>query len=83
MLCSDRALMVLYHVVVAVLVGQLYRELVEVYHNNIEALDISEFMVVNNTVSCRQDIAILFYENKLGIDVDVCKLFDHFAIMIS
>ena len=53
------------------------------YCKNIEALDISEFMVVNNTVSCRQDIAILFYENKLGIDVDVRKLFDHFVIMIS
>ena len=71
-LCSDCALMVLYHVVVVV-VGQLYPERAEVYSRNIEALDISEFMGVTNTLSCRRDVATLFYENKLGIDVDVCN----------
>ena len=29
-------------------------------------------MVVTNTVSGRQDVVAPFYENKLGIDVDVC-----------
>ena len=29
-------------------------------------------MVVENAVSGREDIAALFWENKLGIDVDVC-----------
>ena len=71
MLCSDCALMVLYLVVVVV--GQLYPERAKVYSRNIEALDISEFMAVTNTLSCRRDVATLFYENKLGIDVDVCN----------
>ena len=42
------------------------------YHDNPDACDFSKFMVVTNTVSGRQDVVALFYENKLGIDVDVC-----------
>ena len=42
------------------------------YIDNPDACDLSEFMVVTNTISCRRDIVDLFYDNKLGIDVDVC-----------
>ena len=31
-------------------------------------------MVVENIVSGRKDIVTLFWENKLGIDVEVCIL---------
>jgi len=43
-----------------------------VYRWNPDAIDLSEFMVVANTVSGRKDIVALFRENKLGVDVEVC-----------
>ena len=60
------------------------------YHDNTDACDLSEFMVVANTVSGRRDVVDLFYDNKLGIDVDVCSHetaqcsqdSDHFAFLI-
>ena len=43
------------------------------YHDNTDACDLSEFMVVTNTVSgCWDVVTLFFYENKHGIDVDVC-----------
>jgi hypothetical protein len=49
------------------------------YH---EACDLSEFMVVPNVISGREDIIILFWENKLGVDVDVrvCGLSEYSLI---
>jgi hypothetical protein len=41
------------------------------YYDTPDACDLSEFMVVTNTVSGLRDVVALFYENKLGIDVDV------------
>ena len=41
------------------------------YHDNTDACDLSEFMVVTNTVSGRRDVVALFCENKLGVDIDV------------
>ena len=66
-----------YHVV-----GQLSDEpyLDREYHDNPDACDLSEFMVVTNTVSGRQDVVALFWENKLGVDVDVCT---HRTLTIS
>ena len=52
------------------------------YIDNPDACDLSEFMVVTNTVSGRRDIVALFYENKLGIDVDVC-IHETLTIFIS
>ncbi|KAF8816780.1 hypothetical protein BYT27DRAFT_7181235, partial [Phlegmacium glaucopus] len=40
------------------------------YYANPDACDLSELMVVQNVVSGRKDIVALFWENKLGIDVD-------------
>ncbi|KAF8816776.1 hypothetical protein BYT27DRAFT_6377119 [Phlegmacium glaucopus] len=42
------------------------------YYANPDACDLSELMVIQNVVSGRKDIIALFWENKLGIDVDVC-----------
>ena len=42
------------------------------YRDNPDTIDFSEFMVVTNVVSGRNDIIALFWENKLGVDVDVC-----------
>ena len=44
------------------------------YYQDPDACDLSELMVVENIVSGRKDIVILFWENKLGIDVEVCIL---------
>ena len=41
------------------------------YYQNPEACDLSELMVVENIVSGRKDIVTLFWENKLGVDVEV------------
>jgi len=38
---------------------------------NTSAIDLSELMVVTNVISGRNDLVILFWENKLGVDVDV------------
>ena len=45
------------------------------YRDNPDTIDFSEFMVVTNVVSGRNDIIALFWENKLGVDVDVCDRF--------
>lgn len=37
-----------------------------------DACDLSEFMVATNTLSGHKDLVTLFWENKLGIDVNVC-----------
>jgi hypothetical protein len=52
------------------------------YHDNPDASDIGKFMVVTNTVSGRQDVVALFFDNKLGIDVDVC-IHETLTIFIS
>ena len=41
------------------------------YYQDPDACDLSELMVVENVVSGRKDIVTLFWENKLGVDVDV------------
>ena len=41
------------------------------YYQDPDACDLSELMVVENIVSGRKDIVTLFWENKLGIDVDI------------
>ena len=45
------------------------------YRNKPDTIDFSEFMVVINVISGRNDIIALFWENKLGVDVDVCNYF--------
>jgi hypothetical protein len=60
---------------VAVVLGQLSTDpwLETKLLENPDACDLSsEFMVVTNTVSVRQDLVTLFCKNKLGVDVDVC-----------
>ena len=47
------------------------QELESKYYTDPDACDLSELMVVKNVVSGRKDIVALFWENKLGIDVDV------------
>ena len=37
-------------------------------------------LVITNVVSGRNDIVTLFWENKLGVDVDVCD--NHFCALI-
>jgi hypothetical protein len=44
------------------------------YYQDPDSCDLSELMVVENIVSGRKEIVTLFWENKLGIDVDVCIL---------
>jgi hypothetical protein len=43
------------------------------YYRDPDACDLSELMVVENVVSGRKDrdIVTLFWENKLGVDVEV------------
>jgi hypothetical protein len=41
------------------------------YYQDPDACDLSELMVVENVVSGRKDIVALFWENKLGVDVEV------------
>ena len=36
-------------------------------------IDLSELMVITNVLSGRNNIITLFWENKLGVDVDVCN----------
>ena len=50
------------------------------YRDKPDTIDISEFMVITNVVSGRNDIITLFWENKLGVDVDVCD--NHFCALI-
>ena len=49
-------------------------ELESRYYVDPDACDLSELMVVENVVSGHKDIIALFWENKLGIDIDVCIL---------
>ena len=42
------------------------------YHDNPDACDLGEFMMVTNTVSGCGDLVTLFFQNRIGIDVDVC-----------
>ena len=41
------------------------------YYQDPDACDLSDLTVVENVVSCRKDIVTLFWENKLGVDVEV------------
>jgi len=58
-----------------VVVGKLSDDqwLENTYHENPDVCGLDEFMVVTNTLLGCQDVVTLFYENKLGIDVDVCN----------
>ena len=47
------------------------QELESKYYVDPDACDLSELTVVTNVVSGRKDIVDLFWENKLGVDVDV------------
>jgi len=40
------------------------------YYKDPDACDLTELMVVENVVSCHKDIVALFWENRLGVDVD-------------
>ena len=41
------------------------------YYQDPNGCDLSELLVVENVVSGRKDLVTLFWENKLGVDVDV------------
>ena len=41
------------------------------YYADPDACDLSELIVAENVVSGRKDIVALFWENKLGVDVEV------------
>ena len=41
------------------------------YFESPDACDLSELMAAENVVSGRKDIVALFWENKLGVDVEV------------
>ena len=41
------------------------------YYRDPDACDLSKLLVVENVISGRKDIVTLFWENKLGVDVDV------------
>ena len=41
------------------------------YYRDSDTCDISDLTVVENVISCRKDIVTLFWENKLGVDVEV------------
>ncbi|KAF9444829.1 hypothetical protein P691DRAFT_609069, partial [Macrolepiota fuliginosa MF-IS2] len=47
------------------------------YYKDPEACDLSELVVVANVISGLKDIVALFWENKLGIDVD-----DNYCIIV-
>ncbi|KAF8797789.1 hypothetical protein BYT27DRAFT_7203982 [Phlegmacium glaucopus] len=47
------------------------------YYADPDACDLSELMVVENVVSGHKDIVALFWENKLGVDVD-----DNYRIIV-
>ena len=42
------------------------------WHDDPDSCDLGKFMVMTNTISGLEDVVALFYENKLGVDVDVC-----------
>ena len=46
------------------------------YRDEPDTIDLSEFMVITNVISARNDIIALFWQNKLGVDVDVSN--NHF-----
>jgi hypothetical protein len=50
------------------------------YRGKPDTIDLSEFMVITNVVSGCNDIIALFWQNKLGVDVDVCN--NHFCVLI-
>jgi len=56
-----------------VFAGQLSgdQRLHRAYHDNPDSCNLSEFMVATNAVSGCRDVVALFYDNKLGVDVDV------------
>ena len=57
-------------------------ELESRYYQDPNACDVSELTVVENVVSGRKDIVTLFWENKLGVDVEVRILsFKLFAVV--
>jgi hypothetical protein len=41
------------------------------YYVDPNACDLSELTVIENVISGRKDIVALFWENKLGVDVEV------------
>ena len=52
------------------------------YYEDPNGCDLSELKVVKNVISGRKDIVTLFWENKLGVDVEVCiLLFKQFAVV--
>ena len=53
------------------------------YYQDPDACDLSELMVVENVVSGRKDIVTLFWENKLGVDVDVRILPFKYLFVVS
>lgn len=50
------------------------------YYDDPDSCDLSELMVVPNIISGRKDIVALFWENKLGVDVDACLVPRHSKI---
>jgi len=50
------------------------QELESKYYVDPDTCDLSELMVVENVVSGHEDVVALFWENKLGVDVDVRTL---------
>ena len=62
-----------HHIYVDILINKLSHDpwLESKYYQDPDACDLSELMVVENIVSGRKDIVTLFWENKLGIDVEV------------
>ena len=50
------------------------------YQDKPDTIDISEFMVITNVVLGCNNIIALFWENKLGVDVNVCD--NHFCALI-
>jgi len=56
------------------LIAKLHEEddlLERQYHDDPDTCDFSELTVINNVVSGRKDVITLFWENMLGVDVDV------------
>jgi hypothetical protein len=53
------------------------------YYQDPDVCDLSELIVVENIISGRKDIVALFWENKLGVDVEVRILPFKYLAMIS
>jgi hypothetical protein len=53
------------------------------YYDDPDACDLSEFMVVANVASGCKDIVTLFWDNKLGVDVDVCIIMPLLRLITS